>query len=453
MGFLKDNQEQQGAAISDPMGWKPEGNILSAIAGLAPGEGAPMQPQQPTTPKRERISTLDIIGSILDAGAEFGDSNPGYREATDRRRTLQQQQQDRAMQDQFNQQKLTAGNMDLEKGRMDIDTTKADQSLTRFGQASRGLGAVFAKHGPEGIQKAFPLLAKQLGMNEQESAIFGESLAADPQGTIAMIEAATAPNASGSPPKEKIISEMLRARDPSGKMEQQYLGNLARGMSGYQEGQLALGQDKLDSNEKIAAIRARAVANAARIKAQTTGVKKGKDGNPVIDPATLDLALGVTGELRGIYDDLRRQGAAVNPDQNASTNILARVRSSGLGQLVEGALGTKAQTNRDMIAGIRPNLIRRISEATGMTAAQMNSDKDMKLLLDQATDPTMSYDANVAAIDRLEELIVSRSGGGAAAAPARATGGGSRPRIRIKPRGQAAAPKRMVYDPKTGEIR
>jgi hypothetical protein len=447
MGFLKDNEQpSQMAPVADPMGWRPDENILASISG-APGQAEPMAQAKP---RRERISTLDIIGSILDAGAEIGDSNPGYREAVARRTDRENAMRERDWQDQFNQQKLRSGTMGLEKGQMEIDAAKADQGLTRFGQASRGLGAVFAKHGPEGIKKAFPLLAKQLGMNAQETAIFGEALAADPQGTIAMIEAATAPNTSGSPPKEKIISDMLRARDPSGRMEAQYLDNLARGMSGYQEGQLSLGRDKLSSNERIAEIRARATANAARERARTTGVKTDKRGKPVIDPATLDLALGVTGELRGIYDDMRRGGAMVNPDQTAAQNIMSRVRSSGFGQLVEGALGTDAQTNRDMIAGIRPNLIRRISEATGMTAAQMNSDKDMQLLLDQVTDPTMSFDANMAAIDRLEELIVSRSGNAPAA---RTGGGGSRPRIRIKPRGTPAAPKRMVYDPKTGEIR
>jgi len=428
MGFLTDKEEQQGQPpIADPMAWKPSGNILAAISG-------PPQSQQPATePKRKRLSALDILGAIADAGAEFGGSNAGYREGVARREAAQNEELDRSWMQKFNAQKLAKGQSEL-----------AGDRFERFGQAARGLGAIMENYGAPGVAKAFPLIAQQMGMDEEEQAIFKTSLDTDPQGTLEMLSAATDPSVAGSQPKEITIYKLLQKRDP--EAAKMYLEKVATGageMSDYQREQIRLREAEIGARDRRDIRGAQTRIRVAGIRGPSGAAAKAKGGAPVVDPASLGLALQVTGELRGIYNDLRKQGAIVDTDAPTGSNIAARARASGVGQLVEGALGTRAQTGRDKIEGIRPNLIRRISEATGMTASQMNSDKDMALLLAQVTDPTMSYQANMAAISRLENLIKTRSG--AASAP-------SRPKLRPRPGAGAAAGKRMKYNPATGRI-
>lgn len=140
---------------------------------------------------------------------------------------------------------------------------------------------------------------------------------------------------------------------------------------------------------------------------------RGKDGTGA--GATGDNSGFVTsardslGELRTIYGDLKKMGGTVSPSQTAGENIKARVRASGLGQMVEGTLGTQAQTKRDRIDSIRPGLMQAIAKATGMTGKQLDSNADVKLFMQTVTNPQKSYEANIAAINGLERFIVANS--------------------------------------------
>lgn len=53
---------------------------------------------------------------------------------------------------------------------------------------------------------------------------------------------------------------------------------------------------------------------------------------------------------------------------------------------------------RDRIGSIRPNLMQSIAQATGMTGKQLDSNADVKLFAQTVSDPTKSYEANIAAI-------------------------------------------------------
>jgi hypothetical protein len=50
-------------------------------------------------------------------------------------------------------------------------------------------------------------------------------------------------------------------------------------------------------------------------------------------------------------------------------------------------------------------LLNLIKEATGMSAQQMNSNAEMQLYLRAATDPTLSYEANIQALDNLDKMF------------------------------------------------
>ena len=54
---------------------------------------------------------------------------------------------------------------------------------------------------------------------------------------------------------------------------------------------------------------------------------------------------------------------------------------------------------------IRPLLLQGIKEATGMSAQQMNSNVELQLYLAAATDPTISLQSNIDALNNLSQLF------------------------------------------------
>jgi hypothetical protein len=133
---------------------------------------------------------------------------------------------------------------------------------------------------------------------------------------------------------------------------------------------------------------------------------RGKGGAATGDnSAFIQTAQGNLDELRTIYNDLHNMGAMVSDKQSAGSNISARLRASGLGQTLEGAVGTKAQTQRARVASIRPQLMQAIAKATGMTGKQLDSNADVKLFMATVTDPAAPYESNIAAINGLERFL------------------------------------------------
>ena len=111
------------------------------------------------------------------------------------------------------------------------------------------------------------------------------------------------------------------------------------------------------------------------------------------------------GQLKGYYDELKKGGGIVEQKQGALGNIASRIQASAVGQTVGGAVGTKNQEMRQKIEQTRPLLLNLIKNATGMSAQQMNSNAEMQLYLRAATDPTLSYEANIEALGNLDKLF------------------------------------------------
>lgn len=122
----------------------------------------------------------------------------------------------------------------------------------------------------------------------------------------------------------------------------------------------------------------------------------------------------VIADLRDKYNVLDRENAIVSENNKWGTNIAAKIGSTGFGQTLSGAVGSKAQSARDSIAMTRPLLLQAIMKATGMSAKQMDSNAELKMYLATATDPTLGLQANQEALDRLEKLY---GGGGDPIAP------------------------------------
>jgi hypothetical protein len=64
----------------------------------------------------------------------------------------------------------------------------------------------------------------------------------------------------------------------------------------------------------------------------------------------------------------------------------------------------------------RPQLLMAIKNASGMTAKQLDSNADLKLWLQAATDPQLDVQANRAALDNIVKFIGKRAGATPAAA-------------------------------------
>jgi hypothetical protein len=179
------------------------------------------------------------------------------------------------------------------------------------------------------------------------------------------------------------------------------------------------GQDLGDARARdLAALKQIELGQAATAKREAAATKE-VDGKRVVDE--------VVGSLRQQYDALDQAGGITNPDKGSLSNFSAGVQSSGVGQAAGRLFGTQNQSSRNIILQQRPALLHAIMKATGMSAKQLDSNAELKLMLSTATDPQLDVAANRAALDLIESLYgtesVKNTGGAsgsfdAAAAPA-----------------------------------
>ena len=109
-------------------------------------------------------------------------------------------------------------------------------------------------------------------------------------------------------------------------------------------------------------------------------------------------------KLKDSYDKLLAGGGITDPSLRVGSNIMGKISSSAVGQTVGSTLGTRNATERDKIAQSRPLLMGAIMKATGMSAKQIDSNAELKLWLATATDPNKSYEANIEALQNIENL-------------------------------------------------
>jgi hypothetical protein len=113
----------------------------------------------------------------------------------------------------------------------------------------------------------------------------------------------------------------------------------------------------------------------------------------------------VVSQLKNSYDTLLEGGGITSTGSGGRENIGAKMGTSAVGQFMGSALGTKNQEQRQIIEQTRPLLLNLIKEATGMSASQMNSNAEMQMYLKAATDPKLSYEANVTALQNLDKTF------------------------------------------------
>jgi hypothetical protein len=118
-----------------------------------------------------------------------------------------------------------------------------------------------------------------------------------------------------------------------------------------------------------------------------------------------DAKMGVNEQIQDLrtqYDVLNKNMAIPSEQNKWGSNLGAKLLSTGVGQWLGQVGGAESATARDVIRMSRPGLMQTIVKASGMSAKQIDSNAELKLMLDQATDPTAGYEANMKALDNLQ---------------------------------------------------
>ena len=111
--------------------------------------------------------------------------------------------------------------------------------------------------------------------------------------------------------------------------------------------------------------------------------------------------------VMGYYEGLNRMGAMTSPSRAAAANVAAAARATGVGQTAERFLGTEAQTLRDNISNARLRILNHVKNATGATAAQMNSNVELQTWLNALTNPQQSIETVRETLGQMDAVLGS----------------------------------------------
>jgi len=118
-------------------------------------------------------------------------------------------------------------------------------------------------------------------------------------------------------------------------------------------------------------------------------------------------ATNILDSLETAYTDLEARKAIPSEKRSAVSNTLASISASAPGQIAERTIGTKAQTQRDIIASSRLQLLNAIKGATGMSSQQLNSNVELTTWLNSLTDPSRSIETNKEILQNVRRFIDS----------------------------------------------
>lgn len=168
-------------------------------------------------------------------------------------------------------------------------------------------------------------------------------------------------------------------------------------------------------------------ANAASTKTNNNAIKTFDHKQEVANQAKMKGKQAFDDSLMqisGLYDKLQQGGAAVSSDNSMAKNAINYLASTSspdgmfsflpAGQTVGKMLGTPAQSIRNEINSALPLLLLDLKNATGMTAKQLDSDKDVAFIKQALTSPNLDYESVKNSLRNLSRKFgVGSLGGGA----------------------------------------
>lgn len=138
----------------------------------------------------------------------------------------------------------------------------------------------------------------------------------------------------------------------------------------------------------------------------TVGTKK-----QVVGQTNVEKTLG---RMINLYDTLDKMEEIPSEKRDPLKNIAAYARGTTLGQEVEKARATPAQSKRNEIRSLQRALLNDIKNSTGMSAQEINSNFELKNMLETLSDPTQSIES----VKAILADISARYGQGRVALPA-----------------------------------
>lgn len=418
-------------------------NVLQALQPPAPALASPM-PQAVSAPPlappptaapaaeapktevrvKKRNSVIDVIGRLADTFATVGGAQALYQPTLDAREDRVMKGEDRAREIDMDGLRRQLAEQQVEAGELEPELAERKRIGTALGALAGNENAaalwpsVAAQAGITDPAKV-AAIQQQLEANPNSASIFAKALGADIDSLGKNVFFGTDGTGKtiayqvGGDGKPRILDFGSAGVTPNAPVKVVDTGGAQVIVEGTTPRRTLFKTAKPDTlaNNRTAITIAGMPARAQPGK--TTAAKAGEDTG-----AFAETARGSLSELRTIYDDLKKMGAMVSPSQGTGTNVAARLRASGAGQILEGAVGTRAQTQRDRISSIRPGLMQSIAKATGMTGKQLDSNADVKLFMQTVTNPASSYEANIKAIEGIERFIAANQKKPAAAAPA-----------------------------------
>ena len=194
--------------------------------------------------------------------------------------------------------------------------------------------------------------------------------------------------AAQSAEKAPTLADVIDPSDPTRMLKINTRGGVYKGGSLGSPGVIGIAGKEPSAQARIAKEETKAQAKADAVKA----------------------ADDVISSLSGYYATLDTEGAITSTKKGTVANIGSAISSSGIGQIAGGAVGSRAQSARDSIAQTRPLLLSTLKDALGLTAQQLNSDKELQLWLSAATNPKMSLESNRDALKNIARRIGIRIG-------------------------------------------
>lgn len=150
----------------------------------------------------------------------------------------------------------------------------------------------------------------------------------------------------------------------------------------------------------------------------TVGTKK-----QVVGQTNVEKTLG---RMINLYDTLDEMKEIPSEKRGPLENIGAYARGTTLGQEVEKARATPAQTKRNEIRSLQRALLNDIKNSTGMSAQEINSNFELKNMLETLSDPTQSIES----VKAILADISTRYGQGKIALPAESAAPAAAPSTR-----------------------
>lgn len=153
-----------------------------------------------------------------------------------------------------------------------------------------------------------------------------------------------------------------------------------------------------------------AAVPAAPAQPLTVGTKTMVKGQTDVE-RTLD-------RMQSLYGELDKMAEIPSEKRGALENVGAYFRGTAIGQEAEKARATPAQSRRNELKSLTRALLNDIKKSTGMSAQEINSNFELKNMLETLSDPTQSIESVKAILGD----ISARYGSGKIAMPETAPG-------------------------------